>query len=128
MPCNSDYMNPTTKESQLQKTAELLVFVLESMKIKVSEKLKKAANNMYCTDDYVEELCQTLTFLTDSQKELIIYDAHNEMSRELATWWERHQEADKQREQMEKEKARLQRIKEVALSKLTLAEQKALGL
>lgn len=128
MPCNSDYQNPTRKEELLQKTAELLVFVRTSLGLPIGSNLKKNANDCYCSGDYVEELCSTLTNMSDSQKELIIYDSHNRKSRELATWWEEHQLADKKRLEVEAEAKRLKDIRTVALSKLTLAEKRALGL
>lgn len=128
MPCNSDYMNPTEKEKQLQETAQLLLFVLKRLRQAPDKKLTAAANDMYCRTDYVRQLCKVLTNLSEKDKKAIIYDAYNKTSRQLADWWERHQAADRKRKQVEAEAKREAKIRREALRKLTPAEIKALKL
>lgn len=128
MPCNSDYLNPEQREIELQKTAVLLVRTLRLLGRKADAKLLRASRDCYCNVDYVSELCATITNMTKEEREEIVYDSHSVISRQLADWWERHQQADRERKQDEREEARLQKIREVALSKLTLAEIRALGI
>lgn len=50
------------------------------------------------------------------------------MARQLADWWENHQEFDRVRTAEEKRKAKLESLKENILAKLTDEEKEALGL
>lgn len=121
-------MEPSQKEKQLQKTAKLLKFVREKLGLKVSKELNYAADTCYCHKDYVAELCETLRELSMVQIELIVYNAKDKTSRELATWWEEHQKADKEQEKDEAEAKELSEVRAKALKKLTKKERESLGL
>lgn len=124
MPCNSDYMEPTNKERQLQETAQLLIYVRMNSKsgVKVDSKLRSAANDIYCRKDYVSELCSALHALPDDDFERIVYNARDPQSRKLADWWERHEEADRIREAKEAKDRRDEEIRQGLLKKLTREE------
>lgn len=94
MPCNSDYLDPTTRERELQRAAKLLVFVLECLHEKPSAAIVEASKDQYCKVDYVAALCGWIRTLTKEQRDAIVYDGRNKTSRDLADWWEEHQEAD----------------------------------
>lgn len=129
MPCRSDYMEPTDKQKQLKETAKLYIYVLECLGKTIPVELRKAANTYYCTDDYVPVLCEALHCLSDKELDEIVYNARNKTSRQLADWWETHQEADKARFEKEKEETRNKvNLINSGLSKLTDEEKKALGL
>lgn len=120
-------MDPTNKEAELQRTAKLLVYVLEKRGAPVDSLIKQTAANQYANEDYVPELCNELRILRcdhPDQYENIVYNAHDKVSRDLADWWDDHQAADARRN------AEKQRdvAKEVALAKLTAADRKLLGL
>ena len=102
MPCNSDYMEPNTKEKQLQETAILYKFALERNGRHVTDKLEMDADDRYCTADYVADLCDLIRGFSDLQMDLIVYDGRNPTSRRLADWWERHEQADREREERER--------------------------
>lgn len=130
MPCVSDYMEPNGKERRLQQTAQLLMYVRYNTNsgIKVDNKLKRAAADIYCKVDYVPELCAAIRALSPEEVERIVYDGRNPEARKLADWWEEHQAADAARlakEQREKEEAA---ARERALAKLTQEERRLLGL
>lgn len=42
---------------------------------------------------HIDYLCDLITSLLPHQLELIVYNAHNKTSRQLADWWENHLEA-----------------------------------
>lgn len=128
MPCNSDYLNPTNREFELQRTAKLLVFVRKSLGQQIPAELKRAASDIYCKDDYVAELCGVLKNLTPALTDRIVYNAQNKTSRGLADWWEEHQEADRKRIASEKRVKLEQKLREKALAKLTPKEKRILGL
>ena len=129
MPCNSDYMEPTGKEKELQHTAKLLVYVYEKTNKTIHPSLKEAADDIYCKDDRaVAVLCKVLTELDSSSRESLIYNSHDRTARDLANWWEEHQEADKARELHEIKKLSNAHIRAAALEKLTEEEKKVLGL
>lgn len=126
MPCRSDYMDPTNKEIQLQRTAKLLMFVNQQLDIPVSQKLREAVKNSYCTADYVPVLCKTIRGMTEDQLNTIVYNGRDATSRDLADWWDEHEAADRRREAKEQEQARQQALAESAMQKISREELAAL--
>jgi hypothetical protein len=119
-------MDPTNKEIQLQRTARLLKFVNQQLDIPVSQKLREAAKNSYCTDDYVPVLCKTIRGMTEDQLNTIVYNGRDATSRDLADWWDEHEAADRRREAKEQERARQQALAESAMQKISREELVAL--
>ena len=62
-----------------------------------------------------------------TDRDAIVYNAHDRGARDLADWWEDHQAADAEREASEAKEKRNEELRAGALSKLSLEEQKALG-
>lgn len=116
MPCNSDYMNPTGREKALQQTAKLLNFVYGRLGISSSNKLIEAAKDQYCSKDYVKELCRVISGLDAGDLAVIVYNARDKTSRELANWWEEHQEADKVRKAEELTKTEQKELAKQAIN------------
>lgn len=131
MPCDSSYLEQNEREYELQRAAKLLLFCYRLHGVKgVTHQLVKAANEVYCEADYVSTLCEYLTeFQARSPKnfEKFIYNGKDKNCRDLASWWEEHKAADKEREDSEKKAKQLKKIKASALDKLTTEEKKALG-
>lgn len=95
MPCNSDYLDPTTKEEELQRTAKLIVYVCERLGQVPDPTIVEHANDLYCDADYlVPLLCAKLSGLDDDDFDSIVYCPYSRMSRDLANWWEDHSAAD----------------------------------
>ena len=128
MGCRSDYMEPTHKERLLQETAQLYEYALFEMNQIVPADVKAAAKDIYCRKDFVPDLCELVTNMNDLQRQRVVYNPYHKMSRKLADWWEKHQEADRRRIEQEQIESIRQEIALSALSKLTDAEKKALGL
>lgn len=121
MPCNSDYMNPYDSEINYSR---VLCFLGELQGIKWTSSdyagfHKKAyqKTTKELLDSATAELCGKLKKLPDI----------SECSLELQMWWRDHQKADKERKQKENKKKDNEYLKQVALSKLTKEEKKALG-
>lgn len=128
MPCNSDYLEPTSREAELQRAAGLLVFVTKSLGNKPDDWMKKEAGNIYASDERsVTELCAALKAMSKEDLERIVYDAKNKTSRDLADWWETHQAADSAREAKEKAEAKAEADRNKAVAKLTSKEREVLG-
>src|SRR5262245_55475981 len=108
MPCNSDYMEPTAMEMQLQRTAKLLVWLCRKRGVPPESWVVKESRNCYASrKDLVPSLCSMIRTLTPEQVEQYIYDAHDRTSRQLAEWWETHQRADvKRHEEEQKERVK----------------------
>lgn len=122
-------MEPTSKERELQRTAKLLIYVRERTGQPIEDWVVETANDQYAwRDDVVMYLCQALKYMPKDQQEQIIYNAHDKTSRDLANWWDKHQEADRTREAQERRDARKEVLREKALAKLTKDERKALDL
>jgi len=129
MPCNSDYLAPNGREYELQHAAQLLEYALETLGRPVEAWVRAQAQNIYAKDDRaVIQLCDLLRALPTAQRDKLVYNARNQMARGLADWWEAHQAADEAREQREAEDDERKLVREIALSKLTYAEKRALGL
>lgn len=126
MPCRSDYLDPTHREQELQRAAKLLEFVYKNMGKPVSAELKAAARDIYCDADYVPELCRVLKKMPADQRDAVVYDAHNATSRNLASWWEEHRAADRDRKAAERAAKRDAQLIEQARAKLTPQELAAL--
>lgn len=102
MPCSSDYLDPTGRERELQRAAKLLVFVYEQLDIKPPDYAVEDAKNPYChRDTSVIALCQILHAMREDQIDAIVYNGRVKESRDLADWWDAHQEADRKREEVE---------------------------
>ena len=130
MGCNSDYLNPTLEEENKVKISRLICFVNDKLGYKNSNSIFKASKSTYGEgvnlNEIVIELCNKLTSLNKKQKEEIIYNSKSKNSRELADWWEEHQEADKARIKEEEEEKKRKKLVASALKKLTPSEIKAL--
>lgn len=129
MPCKSDYLEPTQRERQLQLAAQLYQWVLAQEGCVAAARVKAAAHDPYCKDDFVPELCTLLRNMPKDRREALVYNAHDPMARKLADWWEEHQKADTLREEHEArmaESKRMAKLKEQALAKLTEEEIAAL--
>jgi hypothetical protein len=132
MPCRSDYSEQSGHELESIRVCKYLTFVLNKLKKEVPLWVVDAANsysgNTNRLDEATKVLCETLRSLTFSEAESIVYNAHSKESRDLANWWEQHQEWDKRRVAEEQETRRNILLKDRALKKLSVDERRALGL
>ena len=131
MPCNSSYLEPREEEKNRKRIAQLIIYIDGKLSIKTPKMIIQMADSIYgegklSLDEIVARLCGKISKMTEKQKERIVYNAKNKDSRDLANWWEEHQEADKQRIAKEKKEKAVQKVKEGALSKLSPKERKAL--
>ena len=134
MGCRSDYMEPNASEVESKHVATLLLYVLAELKQTyvpdLIDELKETANDVYGNlgklDTHTSWLCEELGNMSEENKDKIIYNGRNKVARQLADWWDKHQEADKKRERKEmKEKGELKEIG-IALDKLTPRERELL--
>lgn len=128
MPCNCDHMEPSRKEKMLQHAAKLGVYIHQKLGMDVPYWLEKQSTNIYADDEASEtELCAFLRGMSDADRDQLLYgNAKDPMARQLANWWEVHQEADRQREEKEKADAATEALKASATAKLTPEELDAL--
>lgn len=98
MPCESAYLEPHSYEIYRQKTAQNLLYVRKKLGLPITQSLRSCTRNIYCVDDFTVDLCSILKSLNEKEIEEIVYNAKNKDSRQLADWWENHQEQDKERE------------------------------
>lgn len=132
MPCQSDYIAASGQELESGRVCRLLLYLHIKIGKESPDWVKKASEDYYGNlarlDEATKMLCECCRSLTGSELELYIYDAHSKDSRELASWWERHQEWDERRVKEEEETRGRIIAKERALRKLTKEEIEALGL
>lgn len=128
MPCNSDYLEPSRREVELRRAANLLIYVNDKTGVESDAGLKAAADDCYCKADYVPALCARLKSLSSSEMDTIVYDGRNRYARDLANWWDEHQRADEIREAKEKRVAELASLRQSGLAKLSYSERVALGI
>jgi hypothetical protein len=128
MPCNSDYLEPTNLEVELQRAAILLIYVRKALNQKPEPWLTKAAKSIYGEGGKraIPLLCAALKSLPPRSIAKIVYNAKNRTARDLADWWEDHQAADREREKSERERMKQRKLRSSALSKLSKGEREAL--
>lgn len=105
MPCNCDYMEPTTREIRSKETAILLRYVNSKIGAPEDATAKEVAESYYGNvtklDYLVVTLCKTLSEMDEATLNAVVYNAKDKTSRELANWWEEHLEADSKRIRVE---------------------------
>lgn len=122
-------MEPTHKEKQSKRAAELLLYVYKKIDQRPPLWVEEAAVSYYSVasgyHDNIVALCELLKALTDERREEIVYgDPKDPECRRLADWWEGHKKDDRRREKKEEQDS----LREKALAKLTKEEREALGL
>lgn len=129
MPCNSDYLRPDSREQELHRAAKLLVYVRKCQSKKPERFAVKAANDVYGAggEKALVLLCEALTNMSESERNIIVYNSRLKIVRDLADWWEDHQEADRQRIAEEKRRKHQKKLRKHALAKLSKDEREALG-
>lgn len=106
MPCTVD--PPSAWEKDNQTCARFLRALMVSTGEPVPDFVKDSADHAEFSESRCQEMaCERLRAMTEKQREAWVYDAHSPLSRKLADWWERHQDADKKREPPGVENARI---------------------
>lgn len=130
MGCRSDYMEPNERESESVLVCQLTKYLFTALGVVVPPHVMSSDyyyGSLATLDTDTAVLCSTIQELNKEQLDRIVYDGHNADARKLAAWWDQHQEADRKREEKEKEEKARNKTIERALKKLTLAEREALG-
>jgi hypothetical protein len=130
MPCRSDGMEPNAQEQTNQRAARLLVYTLKRLDRPTENWMVQEANNIYARDERtIPRLCDVLKEMPSDQRDALVYGSpRDKMARQLADWWEEHQEADAIRETREADEARKKALRKSASQKLTADERQALGI
>lgn len=104
MPCTSAYLEPSAQERDRQNAARLYAYVIEKTAKYPKEsptyrQAVAAAKEPYQpTDYYIQILCGCLREMDVKVREALLYgDPKDRTARQLATWWEDHEAADKKR-------------------------------
>lgn len=132
MPCNSDYLAPSGQELESRRVCGFILYINRELKRPTAQWIQEADQEYYGNvrrlDEATKILCEMYRSLTSKDRERIIYNAHQETARLLASWWERHQEWDRRRVAEEKDLHRRTILRQRALLKLTTEEIEALGI
>ncbi len=123
MPCDSSYMNPTKQEAYSRHVASMAQKLFRSIGEKPPELVINAAGSMYgCVehDDILTDiLCSLIRSFDKDQMDVHVWNGRDKDARDLADWWEKHEEADFKREAIERRAAIMKAEPEVAKQKLT---------
>ena len=130
MPCRSD--DPTNEQEATHLAARLLVYVNEKLGVDTPLNIRKAAETAFVTTANYKTLapmlCGKVSAMSDKLREQVVYNARDPLSRELATWWEKHEAEDKKRLREELQEKKDKKARDAAIAKLTPRERKLLGL
>lgn len=128
MPCNSDYLQRSTFEAELQRAAKLLIYVRSALNLPIGSWLAKAARDYYGKggDQAVIDLCSIMKRLPTEKRNQIV-GAKNRDAADLNLWWIEHQLADAARERSERDEVIEEILRQRGLSKLTPEERRVLG-
>jgi hypothetical protein len=106
----------------------LLVYVLREKGYDVPLGVERAAHNSFAGVDYSVSLCAIISVLSSEERERLVYDGHNPISRALANWWDNHEKRDRDRNQARADAETRAELVQHALGKLTPEEVTALGI
>lgn len=104
MPCNTDHMEPTVRESQLREAGQHILYLADAMGIDLPAQHAADAAAQYGNEANVPRLCSMLTGMTDVQMNEHVYDGRNPRARRVADWWDEHQKEDWKRREEEAKK------------------------
>src|SRR5580658_440503 len=94
MPCTVD--PPSRTNVELQRAARLLEWLLQKLGQKRIPWVHRAAYNDFTYERRSPiELCKIIRGMSQKERERIIYDAHDVTARDLANWWDEHEENDR---------------------------------
>jgi len=101
MPCKSDYLKATERETASRQFCQHLCYIFESLEKTIPEWIRKGADEYYGSSDRVNEatvlLCATIRAMTPDEKERIVYNGRSAKARAVADFWDRHEAADRAR-------------------------------
>ena len=132
MPCKSDYLEPNRREIESKRVARLLVYVytaldrVDELDVDVIKAAKNTYGNTALLEPMVVTLCTILRGLDSDRINEIVYDGRKPLARDLADWWDEHQEADRKRLAKQKQIAVKEKLRKQAIDKLTPDELAAL--
>ena len=116
MPCRSDYMEPTARETESKRVAKHIIYLYTKLDIvkHIPQTVHDAAKNTYgdanrC-DEFTKLLCGTIQGYPIHDVHAIIYNGRDAEARKLADWWDEHQIVDKRREKEEAKEAERQAV------------------
>lgn len=113
MPCSCDIPELSSREIELNLVKSHLAYLQKEGLLETSPEF--TVNDFESTLDYATAcLCYALKKLSPS----IIYDGRHREMRKIADWWDNHLEADKLREESEKEYLRQLEVAENILDDL----------
>lgn len=104
MPCRSEYMEPTKREKEARRVAELIDYVYYWMgkdpEIDIPRANQLHLDHSAKLDIWTDHLCSLCRNMTEEEKDSCIYNGRERDARRLADWWEEHESADKRRRKM----------------------------
>lgn len=106
MGCRSEYMEANDREKESRLVAELLCILLSKIgQHAPSSSIREMAEHIYGDINRIDEvtalLCKALGSLTEEQLDAYVYNGRDADARRLASWWDRHQEFDRKRKELE---------------------------
>lgn len=126
MPCNSDYMEASTREVAISRVLCLMDELETGLAVNTDHQwwrgyhpdVYNASDGSPSDDEVVAELCRRLGEVEDISK----------YSLEMQVWWRDHQKADQVRKDGEELEQHRHRLRVSGLAKLSQEEREALGL
>jgi len=97
-------MEANARETESRVVAKHLIYILPIMGKELPKGVKKASTEYYGNtqklDEWTALLCATCKELEADERlaDEYLWDGRNKHARDLADWWERHKEFDRQRE------------------------------
>jgi hypothetical protein len=123
-------MEPNAREIESRLVCNLIAYLFPKIGKHIPKSVQIGLSDSYgnavCLNEHTAVLCDVCQKLPEDQSEKLIYNAHDADARKLATWWDHHQEADRQRLADEAAAAKKQQLQKQALAKLTPEEIEAL--
>jgi hypothetical protein len=122
-------MNQNPREAATQEAAQVFALLYHIQGLLPPRWIKDANTYYAVNDDLIPALCKYLKELPSATRDQLLYsDAKDLSRRRIATWWEKHEKVDRDREADVARARNAFDLRESARAKLTPEERRALGL
>lgn len=123
MPCDSSYQNPNEWEAESLRVCKLIVNFSPDP---VPRWVREAADSRYGCPARLDEATQLLCEMCQKLPDSAVHNGYSRKARDLANWWDEHQEHDRVRKRDETTAKRKKKLRKKLREQLSEEEWDAI--